>query len=95
MKDNEVEKILEELQEVRPEKLNKKAKRLFEAIMKIADDKDKYYEMINLMADYIGKEDTSEEFCKERYNPTTNDCDTDCRACVIKYFEERCKDAKD
>ncbi len=95
MKDNEVEKILEELQEVRPEKLNKKAKRLFEAIMKIADDKDKYYEMINLMADYIGKEDTSEEFCKERYNPTTNYCDTDCRACVIKYFEERCKNAKD
>lgn len=33
----EVEKVLEELHEVRPEKLNDKAKRLFEAIMKIAD----------------------------------------------------------
>lgn len=89
MKDNEIEKILEELQEVRPEKLNKKAKRLFEAIMKIADDKDKYYEMINLMADYIGKEDTSEKFCKSRYNPITKYCDEDCKACVIKYFEEK------
>ena len=33
----EVEKVLEELHEVRPEKLNDKAKRLFEAIMEIAD----------------------------------------------------------
>ena len=33
----EVEKVLEELHEVRPEKLNDKAKRLYEAIMKIAD----------------------------------------------------------
>ena len=33
----EVEKVLEELHEVRPEKLNDKAKRLFEAIMKIAE----------------------------------------------------------
>ena len=33
----EVEKVLKELYEVRPEKLNDKAKRLFEAIMKIAE----------------------------------------------------------
>ena len=37
MDNKEVEKVLEELQGVRPEKLNDKAKRLFEAIMKIAD----------------------------------------------------------
>lgn len=37
MSNEEVEKVLEELHEVRPEKLNDKAKRLFEAIMTIAD----------------------------------------------------------
>ena len=39
MNDKEVEKVLDELQGVRPEKLNKEAKRLFEAIMTIADRK--------------------------------------------------------
>ena len=37
MSNEEVEKVLKELEEVRPEKLNDKAKKLFEAIMKIAD----------------------------------------------------------
>lgn len=41
MKEKEVQKILDEMQDVRPEKLNKEAKRLFEAIMKIADRRDK------------------------------------------------------
>lgn len=37
MSNEEINQILEELHEVRPEKLNDKAKRLFEAIMKIAE----------------------------------------------------------
>lgn len=37
MDNKEVKRALEELQEVRPEKLTGDAKRLFEAIMKIAD----------------------------------------------------------
>ena len=41
MTNEEANKVLEELHEVRPEKLNDKAKRLFEAIMKIADCRDK------------------------------------------------------
>ena len=36
----ETQKILEELIEVRPEKLTGEAKRLFEAMMKIADERD-------------------------------------------------------
>ena len=36
----EVLKVLDELKEVRPEKLTGEAKRLFEAIMKIADERD-------------------------------------------------------
>lgn len=37
MDNKEVEKVLIELENVRPEKLNAEAKRLFEAIMKIAE----------------------------------------------------------
>ena len=37
MSKEEANEVLEELHKVRPEKLNDKAKRLFEAIMKIAD----------------------------------------------------------
>lgn len=37
MTNKETEKVLKELEEVRPEMLNDKAKRLFEAIMKIAE----------------------------------------------------------
>ena len=40
MTDEEAQKVLEELQNVRPEVLNDESKRLFEAIMKIADERD-------------------------------------------------------
>lgn len=40
MSNEEANQVLEELHEVRPEKLNDKAKRLFEAIMTIADERD-------------------------------------------------------
>ena len=41
MTKEEAEKVLEELNSVRPEQLKGEAKRLFEAIMKIADERDK------------------------------------------------------
>ena len=37
MDNKEVEKVLKELEEVQPEKLNNKAKRLFEEIINIAE----------------------------------------------------------
>lgn len=40
MTNEEAQKVLDELQNVRPEVLNDEAKRLFEAIMKIADERD-------------------------------------------------------
>lgn len=40
MSNEEAQKVLDELQGVRPEMLNGEAKRLFEAIMKIADERD-------------------------------------------------------
>lgn len=42
MSNEEAQNILNELNTVRPEVLNTEAKRLFEAIMQIADDRDKY-----------------------------------------------------
>ena len=48
MTNEQAQKVLDELQEVRPEKLNNEAKRLFEAIMKIADERDKLKEEIDL-----------------------------------------------
>ena len=47
MSEEEIQNILDELNTVRPEVLNKEAKRLFEAIMQIADDRDKYKDLYN------------------------------------------------
>lgn len=41
MTEKEAQKVLDELQGVRPEVLNGEAKRIFEAIMMIADERDK------------------------------------------------------
>ncbi len=46
MTQEQAQKILDELQEVRPEMLNGEAKRLFEAIMKIADERDELRETV-------------------------------------------------
>ena len=60
MSNEEAQKVLDEMQDVRPEKLNKEAKRLFEAIMKIATERDKLKKraeeqdiMIDLMAEQL------------------------------------------
>ena len=44
MTKEQAQQVLDELQGVRPEMFNGEAKRLFEAIMKIADIKDKLFE---------------------------------------------------
>lgn len=44
MTNKQAQKVLDDLQGVKPEVLNGEAKRLFEAIMKIADIKDKLFE---------------------------------------------------
>ena len=41
MTNEQAQQVLDEMQGVRPEQLNDEAKRLFEAIMKIADERDK------------------------------------------------------
>ena len=73
MSNEEANQILKELYEVRPEKLNDKAKRLFEAIMKIADERDSVkadlYEAnnrINDLLDLVKDKDKEIEYWKEQ-----------------------------
>ena len=101
MSNEEANKVLEELHEIRPEKLNDKAKRLFEAIMKIADSRDKaeadLYEAnnrINDLLDIIKLKDKIIDLMAERikedlkleYGITDRTIEQ-----INKYFEERCK----
>ena len=75
MSNEEANQILKELYEVRPEKLNDKAKRLFEAIMKIADERDSVksdlYEAnnrINDLLDIAKQKDKEIEELKVAFN---------------------------
>lgn len=54
MTNEEAEKVLKELEEVRPEVLNDEAKRLFEAIMKIADERDLLKEQLDYVVNEYG-----------------------------------------
>ena len=93
MSNEECEKVLEELEEVRPEKLNDKAKRLFEAIMKIADSRDKaesdLYEANNRINDLLDIVKQKEKMIQEMAEQLTTPIHD--KEWVIKYFEERCK----
>ena len=106
MSNEEANQILKELYEVRPEKLNDKAKRLFEAMMKIADERDSVkadlYEAnnrINDLLDIIKQKDVvineMADYIKEPYKsvylPQIFKARMGKREAIIKYFEERCK----
>ena len=105
MTTKEAEKVLEELENVRPEKLNDKAKRLFEAIMKIADERDSVkadlYEANNRIDDLLDIVKQKDKLIDEiilysiRHNYfDTTEFDKKIVPTVEntkKYFEERCK----
>ena len=103
MDNKEVEKVLIELENVRPEKLNAEAKRLFEAIMTIADKKDKaeadLYEAnnrINDLLDIVKQKDEIIDLMADEIleQDILNQDDIEHynnKHEVIKYFEERCK----
>ena len=61
MTQKEAQEVLDELQQVNPEHLDDDAQRLFEAIMKIADDKDKYKMQLKMMADEQSKNNEIKE----------------------------------
>lgn len=93
MTNEEANKVLEEMHEVRPEKLNDKAKRLFEAIMKIADGRDKaeadLYEANNRINDLLNIVKQKDRMIQEMAEQLTTPIHD--KEWVIKYFEERCK----
>ena len=100
MTKEQTQKVLDELQGVRTEMLNGEAKRLFEAIMKIADERDNLYleiqekeRLINTLVDYIAKEDIDEEVCKH-IKCVDNEEEKDCRECVKKFFENKIKESE-
>ena len=55
MTNEQAQKVLDELQGVRPEKLNNEAKKLFKAIMKIADERDNLKEEVEMKDKQIEK----------------------------------------
>ena len=66
MSNEEANKVLEELHEVRPEKLNDKAKRLFEAIMTIANSRDEIaYKYKKALKDLVELEKEKNEKIRE------------------------------
>ena len=105
MSNEEAEKVLEEFEEVRPEKLNDKAKRLFEAIMKIADAREKaeadLYEANNRINDLLDLDTQKDKLIDEiilyiiRHNYfDTTEFDKNIIPTIEnirKHFEERCK----
>ena len=92
MNNKEVNEVLEELYQVRPDKLNDKAKRLFEAIMKIADARDKaesdLYEANNRLNDLLDIVKQKDKIIDDMAEHLTTSVHS--KEWVIKYFEERC-----
>ena len=105
MSNEEANQILKELYEVRPEKLNDKAKRLFEGIMSIADKKDRaiadLYEANNRINDLLDLDTQKDKLIDEiilyiiRHNYfDTTEFDENIIPTIEnirKHFEERCK----
>ena len=105
MTNEEANKVLEEMNEVRPEELNDKAKRLFEAMMKIADERDSVkadlYEANNRINDLLDLDAQKDKLIDEiilyiiRHNYfDTTEFDENIIPTIEnirKHFEERCK----
>ena len=102
MTKEQAQQVLDEMQRVRPEMLDSEAKRLFEAIMQIADERDKLNQkikekdkQINLMANHIATNDSN--LCQ--YLDMTTKCKyyagengKTCDDCIKQYFEKKAKE---
>ena len=66
---------------------------LITKLQKENKEKDRYIKnkdkQIDLMADYIGKEDITEIFCDGKIG-----CDENCKTCVKQYFERQVNSSK-
>lgn len=64
MKSEDVEKILEVMHQVKPDELSADAKKLFNAIMQIADERDKYVEVNKSLLTFIQNQGMATEYGK-------------------------------
>lgn len=105
MTQEQAQEVLDELQGVRPEILKGEAKRLFKAIMKIADGRDELYKkvqeqnkIIDLMAEMIDSFDIDEIICKQISQKMQNCNEYEkkevCLKCIKEYFENKVKESK-
>ena len=96
MKDNELIEILKEFDEKRVEQLNDNARNLFNAIMSIADSRDKYKSLYENEKDHT---DTLkriikkiEEYIEELYDDTDDttcyDIDKNCKREILNLLKE-------
>mgnify|MGYP004587502969 FL=1 len=85
MSNEEAQKVLNELQSVRPEMLNRKAKRLFEAIMKIADERDSLRKIVERQNLEIMAQKDAHDFDTEIANETINKQNE-----LIEYLRRSC-----
>lgn len=92
MSEEEIQNILDELNTVRPEVLNKEAKRLFEAIMQIADDRDKYKDLYNKEKEKntfgVVSKDKLRKFIKEDSFEETYNFETISKKNLLKFLED-------
>lgn len=73
MTEQEAQEILDELNTVRPEMLNENAKRLFEAVMKIADERDDLQQRVDKGIEFLKQnaiiDEDVNQFCDDlRYD---------------------------
>lgn len=61
MTKKEAQEVLDELNTVRPEMLNENAKRLFEAVMKIADERDDLQQRVDKAIEYVNNNSLYEQ----------------------------------
>ena len=104
MTKEQVQKVLDEMRGVRPECLEGEAKRLFEAIMKIADERDEAYnviknkdKIIDLMSETINNHDIDEDICRhmgQKENCNEFKDKEKCKDCIKQYFENKAKEEK-
>lgn len=99
MTEKEAQKVLDELNTVRIEVLNDEAKRLFEAIMKIANERDKLQKIveqkdkiIDLMAERAVL--TEEEWKEIKEKNIYNVIQKDTHKLIKQYFENKAKEVK-
>ena len=99
MTEKEAQKVLDELNTVRIEVLNDEAKRLFEAIMKIANERDKLQKIveqkdkiIDLMAERAVL--TEEEWKEIKEKNIYNVIQKDTHELIKQYFENKAKEVK-